>query len=103
MLQQERPDDYVIATGRTTSVRDMCRLAFAHVGLDCDDYLEVDTALLRPAEVDELCGDPAKAARVLGWQPRTTLEELIAMMVDADLERVAREPAPGLPRGAGPE
>jgi GDPmannose 4,6-dehydratase len=91
MLQQESPDDYVIATGRTTSVRDMCRIAFAHVGLDYERHIVIDPKLYRPAEVDVLCGNPAKARAKLGWEARTDLETLIRMMVDADMERVARE------------
>ena len=91
MLQQERPDDYVIATGVTTTVREMCRVAFAHVGLDADRYVVVDSRYFRPAEVDKLQGNPAKAKARLGWSPRTSLEELMAMMVDADMRRVARE------------
>lgn len=95
MLQQEIPDDYVIATGRTTTVRDMCRIAFAHVGLDMDDHVVVDPALIRPAEVDVLIGDPAKAKRVLGWEPTIDLDAMIREMVDADLVRVRREMARG--------
>jgi GDPmannose 4,6-dehydratase len=91
MLQQDGPDDYVIATGRTTSVRKMCELAFRFVGLNYLDYLIIDPKLYRPAEVDILLGNPAKARARLGWKPKTTLEELIAMMVEADLRRVARE------------
>ena len=91
MLQQDKPDDYVVATGRTTSVREMCRVAFDHVGLRYEDHVQVDPALFRPAEVDVLLGNPAKAREVLGWQARTTLEQLIVMMVEADLRRVARE------------
>ena len=91
MLQQDKPDDYVIATGRTTTIRDMCRLAFAHVGLSYEDHVVVDPAFFRPAEVEVLLGNPGKARERLGWQARTTLEELIAMMVDADMRRVARE------------
>ena len=91
MLQQERADDYVIATGRTTTVRDMCRIAFEHVGLRYEDHVVVDPAFFRPAEVDVLLGNPAKARERLGWSARTSLEELIASMVDADLRRVERE------------
>lgn len=90
MLQQDKPDDYVIATGRTASVRDMCKLAFARVGLDYQDYVVIDPKFYRQAEVDRLLGNPAKAERVLGWKAQTTLEELVNMMVDADLERVSR-------------
>jgi GDPmannose 4,6-dehydratase len=91
MLQQEQPDDYVIATGVTTSVREMCRIAFAHVGLDHERHVVVDPQFFRPAEVDVLRGNPAKARARLGWSARTSLETLIADMVDADLRRVARE------------
>lgn len=87
MLQQEIPDDYVIATGKTTSVREFCQLAFAHVGLDYERYVQIDPAFFRPAEVDILLGNPAKAKTNLGWEPSTPLENLIAMMVDADLVR----------------
>ena len=91
MLQQDSPDDYVVATGRTTSVREMCRIAFEHVGLDAKKHIEIDPQLYRPAEVDVLLGNPAKAKAKLGWAATTSLEALIAMMVDADMERVARE------------
>ena len=87
MLQQDVPDDYVVATGRTTTVRDMCRLAFAHVGLNYQDYVKVDPAFLRPAEVDVLLGNPGKAKAKLGWQATTSLEEMISEMVEADLVR----------------
>ena len=90
MLQQEAPDDYVIATGVTTTVRDMCRLAFAHVGLDYEKYVVVDPAFFRPAEVEVLLGNPAKANARLGWRAGTSLESLIGMMVDADMDRLAR-------------
>ena len=91
MLQQEKPDDYVVATGVTTTVREMCRIAFSHVGLDADRYVVVDPQFFRPAEVDVLRGNPAKAKARLGWAAHTPLEELMAMMVEADLRRVARE------------
>ena len=91
MLQQDKPDDYVIATGLTTTVRDMCRIAFAHVGLDYEKYVVIDPKFFRPAEVDVLLGNPAKARVALGWEAKTTLETLIAMMVDADMRRVAHE------------
>jgi len=93
MLQQETPDDYVIATGRTTTVRDMCEIAFRHVGLDYRDHVVVDPRFFRPAEVDVLLGNPAKAREKLGWQPQTALPDLIAMMVDADMRRVKQEGA----------
>ena len=88
MLQQPDAGDYVVATGRTTTVRDMCRIAFEHVGLEVETHLFVDPALFRPAEVDVLLGDASKAERVLGWRPRTSLEEMITEMVDADLARL---------------
>ena len=87
MLQQDVPDDYVIATGRTVSVRDMCRIAFAHVGLAYEEFVKVDPQFLRPAEVDVLLGEPAKAKAKLGWEAEVTLEEMIVEMVDADLAR----------------
>ncbi|GAC1326281.1 MAG: GDP-mannose 4,6-dehydratase [Collimonas sp.] len=91
MLQQEQADDYVIATGVTTSVRDMCRIAFSHLDLNYENYLVIDPQLFRPAEVDVLLGNPAKAQRKLGWKPKTGLEQLIQQMVDADLRRVGNE------------
>jgi GDPmannose 4,6-dehydratase len=91
MLQQPEPDTYVIATGVTTSVREMCRIAFAHVGLNYEDYVVVDSRFLRPAEVDVLRGNTAKAKARLGWKPTTSLQTLIEMMVEADLARVKRE------------
>ncbi len=90
MLQQEQPDDYVIATGRTTSVREMCRIAFAHVGLNYEDHVVIDPRFYRPAEVDILLGNPAKAKAQLGWEASTPLETLIGMMMEADLRRVAK-------------
>jgi GDPmannose 4,6-dehydratase len=87
MLQQEAPDDYVVATGRTVSVREMCRIAFACAGLDYREHVTVDERFLRPAEVDVLLGDPSKAKAKLGWEPAITLEAMIAEMVEADLER----------------
>ncbi len=91
MLQQDTADDYVIATGHTASIRDLCAIAFGHVGLRYEDHVDVDAALLRPAEVPMLRGDPSKAMSRLGWRPRTGLAELVAMMLEADLARVARE------------
>jgi GDPmannose 4,6-dehydratase len=87
MLQLDAPDDFVVATGRTQSVGDFCRLAFECAGLDWQKYTEVDTSLLRPAEVELLMGDAAKASDALGWTPRVGLEELVEMMVQADLRR----------------
>jgi GDPmannose 4,6-dehydratase len=72
MLQQASPDDYVVATGRTTSVREMCRIAFGHVGLDYENHVVIDPKLYRPAEVDILLGNPAKAKAKLGWEPTPT-------------------------------
>ena len=91
MLQQEQPGDFVIATGNTTTVREMCRLAFAAAGLDYEPHVKVDPAFYRPAEVDVLRGDYSKAERLLGWKPRVSLEEMIGRMVEADLKRVSRE------------
>jgi GDPmannose 4,6-dehydratase len=91
MLQQEEPDVYVVATGRTTTVRDMCKIAFEHVGLDYEKYVVIDPKFYRPAEVDLLLGDPSKANEKLGWTAKTSLEELIKMMVDADMRRVQNE------------
>jgi GDPmannose 4,6-dehydratase len=88
MLQQDTPDDYVIATGRTVTVRDMCKIAFEHAGLNIDDHLVIDPELFRPAEVDVLLGNPAKAKAKFGWEATTTLEEMIVEMVEADLERL---------------
>lgn len=91
MLQQEAPDDFVIATGRTTSVRDMCRIAFDYAGLEMDDHLVIDPALFRPAEVEILLGNPAKAREQLNWEAETSLEDMIREMLDADLARVQGE------------
>jgi GDPmannose 4,6-dehydratase len=91
MLQQDQPDDYVIATGSTTTVRDMCKIAFDHVGLDYGNYVVTDPKFFRPAEVDVLLGNPAKAHAALGWRATTDVTALIKMMVDADLQRVRRE------------
>ena len=89
MLQQPEPGDYVVATGRTITVREFCRIAFQHVGLNYEDYVVVDPKFFRPAEVDVLQGNAAKARDKLGWRPKTSLEQLITMMVDADMRRVA--------------
>lgn len=91
MLQQDKPDDFVIATGHTTTVRDMCEIAFSHVGLNYQDHLVIDPKFYRPAEVDVLLGNPAKAKAKLGWEAKTSLREMIVMMLDADLRRVERE------------
>ena len=95
MLQQDTADDYVIATGRTTSIRELCRIAFSHAGLDYRQHVTSSAALMRPAEVDVLLGDAGKAMRVLGWQATTSLEDMIGEMVDADLARHRARPAPG--------
>ena len=91
MLQQDTPDDYVVATGLTTTVRDMCRIAFNHVGLKHEDHVVIDPKFYRPAEVEVLLGNPAKAKAKLGWVAQTNLETLITMMVDADMARVGKE------------
>lgn len=88
MLQQEVADDYVVATGRTTTVRDMCEIAFRHAGLKMDNHLVIDPKLFRPAEVDVLLGNPAKARQKIGWTAGISLEEMITEMVDADIERL---------------
>ena len=90
MLQQDTPDDYVVATGRSTSVGEFCRIAFAHAGLDYREFVRVDPTLFRPAEVDMLEGDATKARTALGWQPEVALEALAAEMVEADLARHRR-------------
>jgi len=91
MLQQEKPDDYVIATGKMISVRKFCELSFGEVGLDYQDYVAIDPRYYRPAEVDELLGDPQKAKAELGWEPTVDVEGLAKMMVETDLELAARE------------
>jgi len=90
MLQQERPNDYVVATGETHSVREFLEIAFGHVNLDWQKYVVVDPKYFRPAEVDVLLGDPAKAKRELGWQPKVSFPELVRMMVDSDLKGQGR-------------
>ncbi|HET6406577.1 GDP-mannose 4,6-dehydratase [compost metagenome] len=95
MLQHEVADDYVVATGRTVTVRDMINVAFAHVGLSPDPYVRIDPQFFRPAEVDVLLGDPSKARKVLGWEPLTTMEDMIREMVDADLVRHGGAPVKG--------
>jgi GDPmannose 4,6-dehydratase len=90
MMQQDTPEDYVVATGRTVTVREFCRLAFAHAGLAYEEFVRVNPDFLRPAEVDVLLGNPAKAKARLGWAPTTSLEELAAEMVEADLARHRR-------------
>jgi len=89
MLQQPQADDYVIATGISHSVKELVEVAFGHAGLDWQQYVRIDPAMLRPAEVDHLIGDATKARRVLGWQPNVTFEALIQMMVDEDIKRLS--------------
>ena len=96
MLQQDTPDDYVVATGETHQVREFCELAFARAGLDYKDHVTQDERFMRPAEVDLLVGDPAKARATLGWEPKVSFPELVNMMVDADLELVERQKAHGV-------
>lgn len=91
MLQQNEPDDYVVATGQTHTVRQFCERAFGRVGLNYEDHVEIDPRYYRPAEVDLLLGDPSKAKAKLGWEPKVTFEALVDMMVDSDLELAARE------------
>lgn len=88
MLQQEKPDDYVIATNETHSVREFLELAFGHVGLDWRKFVEIDPAYYRPAEVDLLIGDYSKAEKQLGWKPKTKFSDLVKLMVDADVQRL---------------
>ncbi len=88
MLQQPEPDDFVIGTGEAHSVRELCEAAFGHAGLDWKKYVKVDKKLLRPAEVDYLIADASKAKRVLGWKPKVNFKQLVAMMVDSDLQRL---------------
>ena len=91
MLQQDEPEDYVIATGEMISVREFCRLSFEHVGLNYEDYVEIDPRYYRPTEVEELLGDATKAKEKLGWNPGTSVQQLAAMMVDADMDLAKRE------------
>ncbi|GAC1377629.1 MAG: GDP-mannose 4,6-dehydratase [Acidimicrobiales bacterium] len=91
MLQQDAPDDFLVATGETHPVKEFCELAFGAVDLDYHDYVVMDERFMRPAEVDLLVGDPAKARKVLGWEPSTSFADLVEMMVKADLELVTRE------------
>ena len=89
MMQQDTPDDYVVSTGQRHTVRDFCRVAFDHVGLNWEDHVEIDPVFLRPADVNTLCGDFSKAHENLGWQPEVTFEQLVQMMVDTDLDRIS--------------
>jgi GDPmannose 4,6-dehydratase len=89
MLQQEKPDNFVVGTGETHSVREFCEIAFGHVGLDYSEYVIQDERFYRPAEVDLLVSDPSKARSLLGWEPTVNFKELVTMMVDADLTRLS--------------
>jgi len=91
MLQQDEPDDFVIATGTDRTIREFCRVAFACADLDWEQYVTVDERFLRPAEVEILRGDPSKARRVLGWEPKVPFEEMVRLMVERDLELVSRD------------
>ncbi|MEJ2733870.1 MAG: GDP-mannose 4,6-dehydratase [Anaerolineae bacterium] len=88
MLQQDRPDDYVVGSGQTHSVGELCRVAFGHLGLDYEKYVKADPHFFRPADVDLLVSDPSKARQVLGWEPTVSFEDLVVMMVEADLKRL---------------
>jgi GDPmannose 4,6-dehydratase len=88
MLQQEQPDDYVVGTGQTHSVRELCHTAFGHLGLNYEEYVKVDPRFIRPADVDLLVSDPSKARMVLGWEPTVSFKDLVVMMVEADLKRL---------------
>lgn len=99
MLQQEKADDFVIATGATHSVKELLEIAFSYAGLDWKQHVEIDPALVRPAEPGPLCGDAGKAERVLGWTPEVSFRQLIEMMVEADLKSI-KQPAPGHPSNA---
>jgi len=101
MLQQDQPDDYVIATGETHSVKEFCEEAFGHAGLDWHRYVEIDERYFRPAEVDLLVGDGSKAKKVLGWEPKTKFKELAHLMVDADIERLENKLAGKVNRADG--
>jgi GDPmannose 4,6-dehydratase len=91
MLQQPGPDDYVIATGETHSIRELCEEAFGYVDLDWQKYVGQDSRFMRPAEVDLLVGDASKAGHVLGWEPQVTFRELVRLMVDADIALLKKE------------
>ena len=91
MLQQDEPDDYVIATGKMISVRDFCEKSFGRYNMNYQDYVEIDPKYFRPAEVDQLLGDPSKAKEKLGWEPKTTIDKLINMMTDHDFDLARKE------------
>jgi len=102
MLQQEKPDDYVVASGETHTVKEFCEIAFKAAGMDWEKFVKVDPKFLRPAEVSFLQGDASKARKVLGWKPKTSFKQLIRMMVDSDIDLVSREKnANKKPAGAG--
>jgi GDPmannose 4,6-dehydratase len=92
MLQQDKPKDYVIGTNETHTIKEVCEIAFSHVGLNWEDYVTTNQKLLRPTEIKELKGDYSLAKKELGWQPRTSFKDLITLMVDADLERFKQIP-----------
>jgi GDPmannose 4,6-dehydratase len=98
MLQQPKPDDYVVATGESHTVRELCQGAFGHVGLDYQKYVDIDPRYYRPTEVDDLRGDASKARQALGWKPRVTFTELIRLMMEEDVKLAEREKL----AGAGP-
>ena len=91
MMQHSEPDTFVVATGKTHSVKRLVEVAFERADLSWEKHVEINPEFIRPAEVDQLLGDPAKAKKVLGWEPEVSFEQLIQMMVDADLERVKKE------------
>lgn len=93
MLQQDEPDDYVVATGKTHSVREFCELAFGHVGLNYEDHVTIDERFIRPAEVELLVGDATKARQSLNWEPEFDLQALVMQMVDSDLQRLQGRPS----------
>jgi len=94
MLQQDQPDDYVVATGEIHSVREFAEAAFSHAGLDWQHYVELDRKYNRPAEVDLLIGDASKAKRILGWEPKTTFKDLVRLMVEADVAMISGKGSP---------
>jgi GDPmannose 4,6-dehydratase len=96
MLQQDKPGDYVVATGESHSIRELCELSFGSLGLDYQKHVEIDPRYYRPTEVDDLRGDFSKAQRVLGWKPKTSFKELIQLMVKSDLELAEREKRAGV-------
>jgi GDPmannose 4,6-dehydratase len=88
MLQQEKPLDYILATGDTHSIKDFLQIAFSHLGLDYTDFVETDPTLIRPVEVGKLVGNPSRAKEILGWESQVTFQELVIMMVDAQVQRL---------------